>query len=71
MMDYVKTSADMFESNWNPIYNWFPVVEADFGQERFLTEDPYKTMMSGNINKVPLIIGLAEYELYFFAYRKF
>uniref|UniRef100_T1P862 Carboxylic ester hydrolase n=1 Tax=Musca domestica TaxID=7370 RepID=T1P862_MUSDO len=69
MMDYVKTSADMFESNWNPIYNWFPVVEADFGQERFLTEDPYKTMMSGNVSKVPLMIGLAEYELYFFAYH--
>ncbi|XP_073818495.1 juvenile hormone esterase-like [Musca autumnalis] len=69
MLNFVNTAAGMFESNWNPIYNWFPVVESDFGQERFLTEDPYKTMMSGNFNKVPLIIGLAEYEMYFFAYH--
>ena len=41
---------------------WLPVIEDDFGQERFLVEDPTKTFRSGNFNKVPVIAGRAEYE---------
>uniref|UniRef100_A0A1I8PSZ6 Carboxylic ester hydrolase n=1 Tax=Stomoxys calcitrans TaxID=35570 RepID=A0A1I8PSZ6_STOCA len=68
MEDFVNTTQDMFYFNWNPVYNWLPVVEPDFGQERFLIEDPYKTMMSGNIYKVPIIMGVTQYEFHYLAY---
>jgi hypothetical protein len=41
---------------------WFPLIEDDFGQERFLTEDPSVTFQSGNFNRVPVIIGRTEFE---------
>uniref|UniRef100_A0A1B0G120 Carboxylic ester hydrolase n=1 Tax=Glossina morsitans morsitans TaxID=37546 RepID=A0A1B0G120_GLOMM len=43
-MDYVDTIRDMFEFEWNPVLNWVPVIEPNFGQERFLTDDPYRVM---------------------------
>ncbi|KAI9580364.1 hypothetical protein GQX74_010774 [Glossina fuscipes] len=67
-MDYVDTIRDMFEFEWNPVLNWVPVIEPDFGQERFIADDPYKVMESGNIHKVPLIIGITEYEFYYLAF---
>lgn len=39
------------------IMTWFPVIEVDFGQERFLTDDPVKLFRDGNFTQVPLIIG--------------
>ncbi|XP_036317505.1 esterase FE4-like, partial [Rhagoletis pomonella] len=62
MLDFVNSSAQMFDFNWNPVLNWMPVIEDDFGQERFLVEDPYKTIQSERLYKVPLIIGITEYE---------
>ncbi|XP_023158747.1 venom carboxylesterase-6 [Ceratitis capitata] len=62
MMDFVDTTAQMFDFNWSPILNWMPVIEGDFGQERFIVENPYKTIQSPNFQKVPLIIGITEYE---------
>lgn len=44
------------------ILYWLPVIEDDFGQERFFVEDPTKSFRSGNFNKVPVIAGRAEYE---------
>lgn len=71
MSDFVNTTRAMFEFEWNPVFNWMPVVEKnDYGQERFLVEDPYKTMLSGNIHKVPLITGITQYEFYYLAYCK-
>lgn len=40
-----------------------PVIENDFGQERFLIEDPLISLRSGNFAKVPVIIGIVENEL--------
>jgi hypothetical protein len=34
-----------------------PVVEKDFGQERFFVEEPSESFRKGNFNKVPIIIG--------------
>ncbi|XP_039948695.1 bile salt-activated lipase [Bactrocera tryoni] len=62
MMDFVNTSALMFDFNWNPVLNWMPVIEEDFGQERFLLENPYKTIQSSNFQRVPIIIGITEHE---------
>ncbi|XP_037944651.1 venom carboxylesterase-6-like [Teleopsis dalmanni] len=68
MLDFVNSMDDMFDFNGQPILNWKPVIEKDFGQERYLIEDPYKTMLSGNIYKVPLITGITELEFMYTAY---
>lgn len=47
---------------------WTPVVEEDFGQERFLTEHPIKLVTEGKFKKVPLLTGVTEYE---FGYKAF
>lgn len=36
---------------------WMPVVEKDFGQERFFTVDPSELFRRGTFNKVPVIAG--------------
>ncbi|XP_054733622.1 juvenile hormone esterase [Anastrepha obliqua] len=69
MMDFVNTTAEMFDFNWNPVLNWMPVIEDDFGQERFLVEDPYETIQTGTFHKVPLIIGITEHEFVGGAYN--
>lgn len=70
MLDFVDTLQDMFELEWAPGLNWMPIIEPNAGQERFLAEDPYETMLSGNINKVPLIAGVTQYEFYYSGYCK-
>lgn len=45
-----------------PTVIWYPVVEPDFGQERFLTEDPAKLFASGNFSRVPIITGVTQDE---------
>lgn len=70
MLSFVDTLEKMFELEWVPGLNWMPVVEPNAGQERFLLEDPYKTMLKGDINRVPLIAGVTEYEFYYSAYCK-
>lgn len=49
----------------NPIIVYKPVVEPDFGQERFLTADPVCLMESGNFHRMPVIAGITEYEFLF------
>lgn len=36
---------------------WMPVVEKDFGQDRFFTEEPSELFRKGNFNQVPVIAG--------------
>lgn len=36
---------------------WMPVIENDFGQQRFFTEDPSDTFQKGEFNRVPIITG--------------
>lgn len=36
---------------------WMPVVEKDFGQDRFFSEEPSETIRKGTFNKVPVMIG--------------
>ncbi|CRL01612.1 CLUMA_CG014237, isoform A [Clunio marinus] len=44
------------------IMTWFPVIEKDFGQRRFLSDDPKKLFQSANFSKVPIIIGRTKDE---------
>lgn len=53
----------MFEfGRQNPLILWKPVVERDFGQERFLTEDPVKSYQNGDFMKIPVITGMTKDE---------
>jgi len=45
-----------------PIMPWIPVIEPDFGQEKFLIEDPNESFKNGNFSKVPVIIGITADE---------
>lgn len=45
-----------------PIMNWQPVVEPDFGQERFLTDEPNVLFSNGNFSRVPVIVGITADE---------
>uniref|UniRef100_A0A0A1XAI2 Carboxylic ester hydrolase n=1 Tax=Zeugodacus cucurbitae TaxID=28588 RepID=A0A0A1XAI2_ZEUCU len=48
--------------NDNPIYIYLPVVERDFGQDRFLTENPFDSLNRGEFSKVPILIGFTSGE---------
>ncbi|KAJ6639890.1 Juvenile hormone esterase [Pseudolycoriella hygida] len=61
--DYANTLSKMFEFlNFNPILLYYPVVEPDFGQERFLTDNPTCLLQAGKFPKVEILTGLTEYE---------
>ncbi|XP_031625316.1 esterase E4 [Contarinia nasturtii] len=62
--DIGNSLKDMFEfGSGNPILLWKPVVEPDFGQERFLTENPTKLIERGDFARVPILAGLTKLEL--------
>lgn len=46
---------------------WTPVIEPDFGQERFLIDHPIKSAMNGNFQKVPIMAGLSQEEFSYLA----
>lgn len=46
----------------NPLILWKPVIEKDFGQERFLTEDPVRAYQNGDFAKIPIITGMTKDE---------
>jgi len=50
-----------FDRN-NPLILWKPVIEPDFGQERFLVEDPRKSYQNDDFMKVPIITGMTKDE---------
>lgn len=39
-----------------------PTVEEDYGQKIFLPENPWKTIVSGNIYDVPMMVGMNSNE---------
>lgn len=50
-----------FDRN-NPLILWKPVIEPDFGQERFLVDDPIKSYQNDDFMKVPIITGMTKDE---------
>ncbi|XP_063699252.1 juvenile hormone esterase-like [Culicoides brevitarsis] len=58
--DYVDT---VYKSMFYGLAPWSPVVEKDFGQERFLVEQPLESFEKGNYAKVSLIAGVTRDEL--------
>ncbi|KAK5641623.1 hypothetical protein RI129_010170 [Pyrocoelia pectoralis] len=51
----------------DPVLIWTPVIELDFGQERFLTEHPIRSVLNGNFQKVPIMAGITEEEFSYLA----
>lgn len=52
----------------HPLLKWIPVIEPDFGQERFLTEDPNDLFQKGKTAQVPFMTGITTYEFGGLAY---
>lgn len=42
---------------------WKPVIEPDFGQERFLTDNPTNLFKIGDFMRIPILAGVTKYEL--------
>ncbi|XP_036336478.1 venom carboxylesterase-6-like [Rhagoletis pomonella] len=62
-LEYANTLPHMFEfGRNNPLILWKPVIEPDYGQERFLTEDPVWSYQNGNFMKIPIITGMTKDE---------
>lgn len=53
---------NMFKFLGNPILLWQPVIEPNFGQERFLTHEPTELFQAGKFMKVPIIAGITKDE---------
>lgn len=46
--------------------SYFPVIENDFGQDRFLTENPINIFSNASrIPDVELMIGMTEHEMFY------
>ncbi|CAH0586799.1 unnamed protein product [Chrysodeixis includens] len=44
------------------LHPFVPVIEKDFGQQRFVIEDPFKALETGNVNKVDVLCGYTSHE---------
>lgn len=44
------------------VFTWTPLLEEDFGQERFVTDDPSVLFSNGNFSRVNAIIGMTAHE---------
>ncbi|XP_058461778.1 juvenile hormone esterase-like [Malaya genurostris] len=60
--DYADSLEYMFVISWNPVLLWKPVIEPNFGQERFLDQDPTEAFLKGDFMKVPIIAGITKDE---------
>lgn len=58
------------EFGYDPIMIWLAVIEPDFGQERFLTEDPNESFAKGKYAQVPFMAGITADEFAWLAYSK-
>ncbi|CAG4972428.1 unnamed protein product [Colias eurytheme] len=57
-----------YEFGYDPLTLWTPVVEADFGQERFLPVDPIDAIREGKMHPVPFIISRTKDEFFWKAF---
>ncbi|XP_055620173.1 esterase FE4-like [Toxorhynchites rutilus septentrionalis] len=61
-MDFADSLQAMFVIGWYPTLLWQPVIEPDFGQERFLDRDPTEAFLKGDFMRVPVIAGITKDE---------
>ncbi|KAJ8723120.1 hypothetical protein PYW08_003032 [Mythimna loreyi] len=58
----VVLSFEEINNNILKLYHFTPVIEKDFGQEHFLTEDPLEALKNKRINDVDVLIGFTSEE---------
>ncbi|XP_075986157.1 esterase E4-like [Anticarsia gemmatalis] len=61
--------SGMFEFGYDPVLLWMPVVEEDFGQERFLVRHPVESFCNGDLTEVPFIVSQTTDEFYWKAFK--
>ncbi|KAL7039244.1 hypothetical protein ACKWTF_009843 [Chironomus riparius] len=54
--------AASFDFYTCPVLPWIPVIEPDFGQDRFFLDDPNSLIRSGNFIRVPILTGITTDE---------
>ncbi|KAJ0171717.1 hypothetical protein K1T71_012480 [Dendrolimus kikuchii] len=59
-----------YEFGSDPLSLWRPVVEPDFGQERFLTMEPMDAIREGKMHAVPYLISMTKDEFFWKAFCK-
>lgn len=59
------------EYAYDPVLVWVPIVERDFGQERFLVEDPLTSLQAGRFQAVPYIVSQTSDEFFWKAFCEF
>ncbi|XP_037303219.1 esterase FE4 [Manduca sexta] len=57
-----------FDFGYDPLSLWRPVVEPDFGQERFLPLEPMEAIRQGKMHAVPYIISMTKDEFFWKAF---
>ncbi|KAJ8708517.1 hypothetical protein PYW07_010642 [Mythimna separata] len=57
-----------YEFGYDPLVIWRPVVEPDFGQERFLTEEPMESIRKGRVHAVPFLVSQTSGEFFWKAF---
>lgn len=67
-LHFQKTSAQAIAQNMAIsifpclIFTWTPILEEDFGQERFVTDDPNVLFRAGNFSRVNALMGITAHE---------
>lgn len=61
-LPFEDLTSDSFSKRLDMTFAFVPCIERDFGQERVLKEAPVVTLESGNIKKLPTLIGFADME---------
>ncbi|XP_045476842.1 juvenile hormone esterase-like [Harmonia axyridis] len=57
-----QSQSKLAEFGNEPLFTWKPVIEGDFGQERFLLEHPVLLAREGKFEKVPMLTGVTTDE---------
>ncbi|OWR42542.1 antennal esterase CXE5 [Danaus plexippus plexippus] len=58
-----------YEFGFDPVLIWSPVVEKDFGQEKFLQVQPVDAVRDGHIQAVPYIVSQTKDEFFWMAFN--
>lgn len=69
--DFENTLNSLIEANGTPVVLFTPVIERDFGQERFLPDHPINLLKAQNFTKMPVITGITQNEYISLAHGEF
>ncbi|XP_063924662.1 esterase FE4-like [Zophobas morio] len=63
--EIVKTLPRFLEFGKNPLLTYTPVIEKDYGQQRFIIEHPVKSIVNNNFQELPVLVGVTQNEFAF------